>query len=30
MMTVSYNDLINGKHPEKNILLKPTDHVIVK
>src|ERR1039457_5671456 len=30
MMTVSYNDLINGKHPEKNILLKPNDHVIVK
>jgi polysaccharide export outer membrane protein len=30
MMTVSYNDLINGKHPEKNILLKATDHIIVK
>jgi polysaccharide export outer membrane protein len=27
---VSYNDLINGKHPEKNILLKANDHVIVK
>ena len=28
--TVSYNDLIKGKHPEKDILLKPNDHVIVK
>jgi polysaccharide export outer membrane protein len=30
METVSYNDLIKGKHPEKDILLKPNDHVIVK
>ncbi len=30
IVTVSYNDLINGKHPEKNILLKDKDHVIVK
>ena len=28
--TVSYNDLVKGKHPEKDILLKPNDHVIVK
>ncbi|MGA2194731.1 MAG: polysaccharide biosynthesis/export family protein [Bryobacteraceae bacterium] len=30
LVTVSYNDLVNGKRPEKNILLKPNDHVIVK
>jgi polysaccharide export outer membrane protein len=28
--TVSYNDLIKGKHPEKDILLKANDHVFVK
>jgi polysaccharide export outer membrane protein len=28
-MTVNYNDLISGKHPEKNILLQDKDHVIV-
>jgi polysaccharide export outer membrane protein len=30
ILTVSYNDLIKGKHPEKDILLKANDHVIVK
>jgi hypothetical protein len=29
-VTVSYDDLMKGKHPEKDILLKPNDHVIVK
>jgi polysaccharide export outer membrane protein len=29
-MTVNYNDLISGKHPEVNILLQDKDHVIVK
>jgi polysaccharide export outer membrane protein len=28
-MTINYNDLISGKHPEKNILLQDKDHVIV-
>jgi len=28
-MTINYNDLTNGKHPEKNILLQDKDHVIV-
>jgi protein involved in polysaccharide export with SLBB domain len=27
--TINYNDIISGKHPEKNILLLPGDHVIV-
>ncbi|MGA3017753.1 MAG: polysaccharide biosynthesis/export family protein, partial [Bryobacteraceae bacterium] len=30
ILVVSYNDLISGKHLEKNILLKANDHVIVK
>ena len=30
IVTVSYDDLMKGKHPEKDILLKPNDHVIVK
>ena len=29
-VTVSYNDLLSGKHPEKNVLLKANDHVWVK
>ena len=29
-MTINYNDLISGKHPEKNILLQDKDHIIVK
>jgi polysaccharide export outer membrane protein len=30
ILVVNYNDLISGKHPERNILLKANDHVIVK
>jgi polysaccharide export outer membrane protein len=30
IVTVSYNDLIKGKHAERDILLKANDHVIVK
>jgi len=30
IVTVKYNDLIKGKHPEKDVLLRPNDHVIVK
>jgi polysaccharide export outer membrane protein len=29
IVTVSYNDLMKGKRPELDILLKPNDHVIV-
>ncbi len=29
-ITVNYNDLISGKHPEVNIMLQDKDHVIVK
>lgn len=30
LIVVNYNDLITGKHPEKNVLLKANDHVYVK
>jgi polysaccharide biosynthesis/export protein len=29
IIDVSYSDLLKGKHPEKNIMLKDKDHVIV-
>jgi polysaccharide export outer membrane protein len=30
LLVVNYKDLLNGKHPEKNILLQDGDHIIVK
>ena len=30
IVTVNYNDLLKGKKPELDIVLKPNDHVIVK